>query len=69
VTNPLQPVTVANGSGATLQVSITDCGEPGTADTIAITLTSKNGQLLYSSEWTGTKTIERLLGGGNLAVH
>jgi hypothetical protein len=67
ITNPLSPVTKV--SGAPLQVSLTDKGEPGTADTISITLSGTNGGVLYSSSWTGTKTVEQVIGGGNLVVH
>jgi hypothetical protein len=44
-------------------------GEPGAADTIAITLWNKNGGLWFSSRWSGTTTLEQLLGGGILVVH
>ena len=56
------------GGNLTLQMTLTDKGEPGASDTIGITLWNGNN-LLLSSEWTGAQTIETLLGGGNLAVH
>ena len=56
------------GGNLTLQMTLTDKGEPGANDTIGITLWDGN-RLLLSSEWTGAQTIETLLGGGNLAVH
>jgi hypothetical protein len=55
-----------------LQVTMTDAGEPGNSDSISITLW--NGSALWvSSHWTGTTTVEQLLspgnGNGNLVVH
>jgi hypothetical protein len=66
VTNPLAPVSL--GGNLTLQVTMTDKGEPGSNDTIGITLWNGNA-LLFSSEWTGAKTQEEPLDGGNLVVH
>jgi hypothetical protein len=65
-TNPLAPISL--GGNLTLQVTITDKGEPGSSDTIAFTLWSGN-KLVFSSEWNGSKTVEKILGGGNLVVH
>ncbi len=67
VTNPLNPIIVA--SGATLNVTLKDKGEPGSTDLIGFTLWSKNKALLFSSKWDGVKTIQQVLDGGNLAVH
>jgi hypothetical protein len=47
---------------------LTDYGQP-TKDTIGITVWSKTGALDFSSNWTGAKTLEQTLGGGNLVVH
>jgi hypothetical protein len=66
ITNPAVPISV--DGGATLQVAMSDWGEPGSKDAIAITIWSKSGELWFSSAWNGTKTIEQLLGGGNLVV-
>ena len=66
ITDPLNPVSV--DGNATLQVTMTDAGEPGSSDTIGITVWNKNGGLYFSSNWTGTKTAEQLLAGGNLVV-
>jgi len=70
----IQDITDPNSSisidgNATLQVTMTDNGEPGSSDTIGITVWNKSGGLWFSSNWTGTKTVEQLLGGGNLVVH
>jgi hypothetical protein len=68
ITNPAAPIAV--DGNATLQVTMTDKGEPGAgSDTIGITVWNKSGGLWFSSEWNGTKTVEKPLGGGNLVVH
>jgi hypothetical protein len=67
ITNPLAPISI--DGNATLQVTMTDNGEPGSSDTIAITVWNKIGGMWFSSNWTGTKTMEQTLGGGNLQVH
>jgi hypothetical protein len=53
---------------ATLQVTMTDRGEPGTTDSIAVTVWNKRGGLWFSSHWNGTTTVEQTLSGGNLTV-
>ena len=66
ITNPQDPI--ALGGNLTLQMQITDKGEPGSGDTIAFVL--YNGStLLFSSGWNGTQTVQRFLGGGNLVAH
>jgi hypothetical protein len=67
ITNPLAPISI--DGNATLQVTMTDNGEPGSSDTIAITVWNKSGGMWFSSSWTGTTTLEQILGGGNLQVH
>ena len=52
--------------GLTFQISMTDNGEPGNADTIGFTLWNGN-TLIYSSNWTN-KTNEQVLAGGNTQV-
>ena len=52
----------------TLTATITDNGEPGSADKIGITVYNGN-TLIYSSNWVSTQTVELLLNGGNIAVH
>ncbi|HZM83731.1 MAG TPA: M12 family metallo-peptidase [Candidatus Limnocylindrales bacterium] len=66
VTDLLHPVVV--GSGLTLQMTATDRGQPGRDDSLAITLWDGD-TLLFSSDWTGARTQEIALGGGNLIVH
>ena len=66
ITDPLNPISL--GGNLTLQITLTDKGEPGSDDTIGITLWS-GSKLLFSSEWTGAKTDEKTIGGGNLVVH
>ncbi|HEU5179706.1 MAG TPA: S8 family serine peptidase [Candidatus Polarisedimenticolia bacterium] len=67
ITNPLSPISI--DGNASLQVVMTDNGEPGIdSDSIGITLWDKNGGLWFSSSWNGTGTAEQLLGGGNLKV-
>jgi Secretion system C-terminal sorting domain len=67
ITDPLVPVSV--DGNATLQVTMTDMGEPGSSDKIAITVWNKDGGVWVSSNWNGTTTVEQTLGGGNLKVH
>lgn len=66
VTNPLAPVSL--GGGLTMHVTMTDKGEPGAFDSIGFTLWD-GSTLLFSSNWSGTKTTEKVLTGGNLVVH
>ncbi|HEV8507921.1 MAG TPA: Ig-like domain repeat protein, partial [Chitinophagaceae bacterium] len=55
--------------GAQLQVTMTDNGEPGTYDAIAITVWNKNGGLWFASNWDGTISGEQILAGGNLKIN
>jgi hypothetical protein len=69
ITNPLAALSV--DGNASLQVTITDKGEPGANDTIGVTLWDKSGGLWFSSRWdlsVSSSTIEQLLKGGNLVV-
>ncbi len=66
ITNPKDLVSL--GGNLTLQINMTDKGEPGINDQIAISLYD-GSTLLYSSNWTGSKTDELVLGGGNLIVN
>jgi hypothetical protein len=66
VTKSLSPKNL--GANLTLQLTMIDNGEPGSNDTIGVTLWNGN-KLLFSSQWSGAKTIEQPLNGGNLVVH
>ena len=66
ITNPLAPLSV--DGNATLQVKMTDLGEPGSADSIAITVWNKTGGLWFASNWIGTQTVQQVLAGGNIRV-
>lgn len=66
ITDPNNPVSV--DGNASLQVNMTDMGEPGSSDKIAITIWKKSGGLWFSSDWDGVQTNELLLAGGNLAI-
>jgi hypothetical protein len=48
---------------------MTDNGDPGSDDTISISVWNKNGGLWFASNWSGTKTVEQTLAGGNLVVN
>ena len=67
ITDPLNAISI--DGNATLQVSMTDDGQPGKNDTIAITVWNKSGGMFFSSDWDGKTTLEKILGGGSLSVH
>jgi hypothetical protein len=67
VTNPTAPISIEGG--ASFQMTMRDNGEPGSSDQIGFTLYSSSNQLLFSSSWDGTKTVEQILGGGNVVIH
>ncbi|MCE3278070.1 MAG: hypothetical protein K0S44_261 [Bacteroidetes bacterium] len=57
------------GSNATMELRMSDKGEPGVnKDTYGITIWGSNNTLLYSSNWTGTTTGELPINGGNIQV-
>lgn len=66
ITDPNNPISL--GGNLTSQLQMTDKGEPGASNTISFTLWD-GSTLLFSSNWNGTRTVEQLLGGGNLVVH
>jgi hypothetical protein len=67
VTSRRQPVTL--GSDLALQVNLTDKGDRhGAGDSIGITLWDGN-TLLFSSHWTGARTLEQLLDTGKISVN
>ncbi|OLD45588.1 MAG: hypothetical protein AUI63_05540 [Gemmatimonadetes bacterium 13_1_40CM_2_60_3] len=67
ITDPVNPISI--DGNATLQVTMTDYGSPGSFDKIAITVWNKSGGMWFSSNWNTTRTIEQLLDGGDLSVH
>jgi subtilisin family serine protease len=67
VTDPNHPISVQGG--LTIQIDMTDQGEPGSADALAITVYDKGNQLYFSNNWSGAKTNQQQLNGGNLVVH
>jgi hypothetical protein len=67
ITDPLSHISI--DGNATLQVVMTDAGDLGTTDTIAITVWSKSGGLWFVSNWSGNKTTQQTLAAGNLIVH
>jgi len=70
ITDPNNPITIGPnlGGNRVMQVTMTDRGEPGNNDDIGFALWNGN-TLVYSSQWTGTNTTNKLLAGGNLVVH
>ena len=68
ITNPLLPVSVFAGNNI-LQVTMTDRGEPGKTDDISIVVWDKDNNLLFSSNWDGTRTVPQVLDGGNIKIH
>jgi len=66
VTNPVSPLPV--DGNATLQVVMTDFGEPGRDDRVGITVWNKAGGLWFASRWDGVRAIEQMLAGGNVVV-
>jgi parallel beta-helix repeat protein len=66
ITDPYNPISISGN--LTLLISLTDSGNSVTADSIGITLWDGN-DLWFSSNWTGTETLEQLLAGGNLTIH
>ncbi|MGZ3937078.1 MAG: T9SS type A sorting domain-containing protein, partial [Flavisolibacter sp.] len=73
ITNPLSPI--AMGGNKYMYVNMIDNGEPGTKDSISFVLVDGPADptilsnILYSSNWTGTRTDMMNLTGGNLVVH
>ena len=66
ITDPALPVVLVGN--ATMNVTLKDYGEPGDKDMLGVTVWDKSGKLLYSSNWS-VKTIEQVLGGGNIQLH
>lgn len=66
ITDERMPVAV--DTNATLQVKMTDNGEPGSTDTLAVTVWNRNGGVCFASAWDGARTVEQGIAGGNLVV-
>ncbi|MDP9373011.1 MAG: Ig-like domain repeat protein, partial [Chloroflexota bacterium] len=66
ITDPRNPRLVARA--AIMQLTLTDRGEPGAGDTLAITLWNPGGGLWLASNWDGVQTLEQRTEGGNLQV-
>ncbi len=67
VTDPLN--TISLGGNLDLRVDLADNGEPGSADSIAVTLFSGTNSLLFSSNWAVSKTNPLVLTGGNIQIN
>jgi hypothetical protein len=64
-------LSVNYGSNATMELKMSDKGEPGAnIDTYGITIWGSNSSLLYSSNWSGVtnSTSEVAINGGNIQV-
>lgn len=66
ITDIRNPVVVQNG--ALIQILMTDRGEPGDLDSAAVTIHDRNGNLLFASNWSGTKGVKQPLAAGNILV-
>jgi hypothetical protein len=66
ITKPKAPVLV--DAAALVRVTITDNGEPGRSDTVAITVLTHAGALWFSSNWDGVWTVGQTIAGGNVQV-
>jgi hypothetical protein len=55
---------------ATFEVLISDNGEPGTTDTMAVTIRNSAGAVWFCSNWdtVNLKGVEQLLGAGNIKL-
>jgi hypothetical protein len=66
VTDPSAPIMI--DANTTLQVTMTDRGEPGKLDSIAITVLDNKGGIWFVSDWNGTAPVEDVLANGNIQV-
>jgi len=67
ITTPNSPVSI-DGNG-TIQMTMTDLGEPGKYDVLGITVWNKDGGMWYASNWSGTKTVDQQIMRGNIQVN
>jgi hypothetical protein len=66
VTDPLNPIPLVGN--ATMNLKVWDTPDPK-GDMLSITGWAKNGKLLFSSNWSSVKTLEQLLGSGEIQIH
>ncbi|RXK83325.1 autotransporter-associated beta strand repeat-containing protein [Filimonas effusa] len=67
ITNPVAPVAVE--SDAVMSMEMTDRNNAGATDALAITVTTKAGELWFASNWNGSCTEELTLAGGNISIN
>ena len=65
ITDPLAPISL--GGNLDLFVDMNDVAQGGQTDEVSFRLLN-GSTLLYSSNWTGTTTTRKALGGGNISV-
>ena len=68
ITDTETGLSVPNTNGSTITINLRDRGEPGATDSIGIEVRNGAGQLIYSTNWTGIRTNERMLTGGNIQI-
>jgi hypothetical protein len=59
---------IGYGGNHNLEIKITDNGEPGNMDSIAITLYNSSGTLLMSGNWININTVQKKIANGNIQV-
>ena len=65
ITNPLLPISLAGN--LTIKMDVTDNGEPGSTDQVAISVFD-GSSLLFGSSWSGTTVVQQTIAGGNIQV-
>jgi Bacterial Ig-like domain (group 3)/HYR domain len=66
ITNPMAPINL--GGNLIIRMDVTDNGEPGTNDQVAISVFD-GSFLLFSSNWSGTTTTKKTIAAGNIKIH
>jgi hypothetical protein len=69
ITDTRTGLPVPNTNGSTITINLRDRGEPGFTDSISIEVRNSAGLLIFSTNWTGVRTDERMLSGGNIQIH
>ena len=66
---PNQPILL--DTKALINLTMTDYEEASGQyrDLLGISIWAQNGKLLFSSNWTGTQTVEKVVEAGNLEIH